>query len=140
METPYCLAMLLCDQVYRDTLSGKVSVLGVFNQLVPPASAEEKSRFCVYVSLTDGHGECELNLKLRHAEADFYDDEDNIVSTPAQGVTFEFTDPLMVVEAVFIVECDIKKSGVYYCELHAAGERIMFRRMIVKRAGESHES
>jgi hypothetical protein len=31
MAEPYCLAMVLCDQVYRDAISGKFTLLGTFS-------------------------------------------------------------------------------------------------------------
>src|SRR4051794_38529511 len=100
-ELPYCLAMMLCDQVYREPTTKKVSVLGAFDSLFfdrPPGT----TTFCVYVALTDGRGDIELNVKIRHCESDFLDDPSNEIATPQQGTKITFHHPLEVVEAVFI--------------------------------------
>lgn len=136
---PYCLAMMLCDQVYREPTTKKVSILGAFDSLF--LKGPGSTPFCVFFALTDGHGEIKINVKIRHCKSDFSDDQDNEIATPRDGISLNFVDPLQVFEGVFVVQSTFSKAGVYFCELYAGSNRIMFRRLTVNmESGEREQN
>jgi hypothetical protein len=64
LPPPDVLAVLICDQIITDRLTGKQSLIGMFSRihsLVFPALHPQLS---VFVALTDGHGKTELTIRI----------------------------------------------------------------------------
>ena len=57
---PDVLAMLVCDQIITDRLTGKQSLIGMFSKVHAVAFPATHPQLCVFVALTDGHGKTEL--------------------------------------------------------------------------------
>ena len=130
MAEPYCLAMVLCDSVHRDTTTGKFTILGTFSTLGArefPANLQ----FCVYYSITDGFGPTALRLRLVDASCGIANGAD-----AKEGVVFELSteldleNPLMVFESATGIRTVIPREGLYHCELWAGDELLMSRRLL----------
>jgi hypothetical protein len=130
MPEPYCLAMVLCDAVHRDTTTGKYTILGTFSTL-GARKFPAQLQFCVYYSITDGLGPTTLRLRLVDARcgiANGVDDAESVVFEASAD--FDFENPLLVLEAVMAVKTPIPNEGLYHCELWAGDELLMSRRLL----------
>jgi hypothetical protein len=131
MAEPYCLAMVLCDGVHRDAITGKFTLLGTFSTLYA-AEYPANVMFCVYFAITDGLGRTTICTKIVDSDS-LGGAAEPIFEMPAE---FEFASPLMVMESVAIVTTTIPKPGLYHCELHAGNELLMSRRVLAVNVNE----
>jgi hypothetical protein len=83
---PDVLAMLVCDQIITDRLTGKQSLIGMFSKVHAGAFPATHPQLCVFVALTDGHGRTELTIRI----VDSNDERPPIVE--GKGVV-EFSNP-----------------------------------------------
>ena len=130
-QAPLCLALVLADDIYRDTASGKRTILGTFSVIFSPEMPVTQGQLAVYCALTDGHGKTTIDLKLVRI------DNDNMTDEPiaeARGEV-DFVDPRMV------VELDLKLRGIvfpsageYRFQIIGNGELLMERRLVVLHA------
>jgi len=67
---PEVLAMILCDQVIRDQITGKMSVIGSFSEIKAAEFPATHKNMAVYVALTEGEGDYEGCLRFSFAETD----------------------------------------------------------------------
>ena len=130
MPEPYCLAMVLCDAVHRDAITGKFTILGTFSTFAAnefPA----KVQFSVYYAVTDGLGPTSLRLRLVDAKQGIVnggtEDEGLIFDASAE---FNFESPLLVLELAVGIGVPLPEPGLYHCELWAGDELLMSRRML----------
>jgi len=131
IQKPYCLAMILCESVYREPITGKFTLLGTFGRLTGTMFPIQ-AMFSIYFCLTDAIGEIPISFKIVDARALMTDDDIKPlvdVQIPAPLVS---QDPLMVIEGIFAVGVAFPDSGVYHCELYAADEHLMSRRLLVE--------
>jgi len=61
---PDVLALLVCDQIITDRMSGKQSLIGMFSRVHARAFPATHAQLCVFVVLTDGHGKTELSIRI----------------------------------------------------------------------------
>ena len=126
MTEPYCLAMILCDELHKDAATGKNFILGTFSTMAV-RSFDEPVRFCVYVAVTDGRGSKTFKLKVVPAD-DLL--ADPIFESPDFDVNFP--GPLAVADLSFRnVTMRFPSPGLYHCELWCGEECLMSRRVIV---------
>ena len=62
--TPIGLAIVVCDQIIEDKLTGKKSLIGIFNQIGTNNFPCRHPQMCVFVSLTEGRGQCAARLRI----------------------------------------------------------------------------
>ena len=62
--TPDVLAMLVCDQIITDRLTGKQSLIGMFSKVHAVGFPAAHPQLCVFVALTDGHGQTEITIRI----------------------------------------------------------------------------
>jgi hypothetical protein len=122
--TPYPLAMVVCDWIYRDPYTGKQTLIGTFSAIGGPSFPLVHPQLAVYVSLTDGRGRMSVRLRLvdvdevREPILEFDDD-------------VEFTDPRMIVELAWAAGgVEFPEPGEYRLQLHANDEFILERRIL----------
>lgn len=130
VETPKCLAMVLCDQIYRDPVSRKLSCLGMFHELTVLDFPFEL-QFAIYVAMTGGRGP--NNLKVRMVPADM------LLEGAQAGVwvdlpAWEIKDPLVLIEGTLMASCVCKCPGQHLFELYAQDELLMTRRLTIHHA------
>ncbi len=124
------MAMVLCDQVYRDAISGKFTILGTFST-VGSDHYPVPVLMHVYFAMTDGHGTIPIGIRIVNAQADMAGDdhaETVIWELPPQDM--EFPSPLAVIESVASIKVDIPGPGHYRCELYARDQMLMARRLL----------
>lgn len=61
---PDVLALLVCDQIITDRLSGKQSLIGMFSKVHTRGFPAAHPQLCVFVALTEGYGETELTIRI----------------------------------------------------------------------------
>ena len=65
---PVVRAILLADQIYQDTLTGKFVIAGTFDQISVTAFPGDHSSTSLYLNLGDFHGSHELLVRLVRLE------------------------------------------------------------------------
>lgn len=126
MVKPILKALLLADQVYRDSYTGKVVIAGTFNQI-----STERFPFlfvqqpCVFVCLT-GINRC-AKVQLRYVDLSTHE-----VVIEAEPQEIEVNDPLQIVEMIFrIPHLPHKNPGMYAFEVYANDELLGMSRVTV---------
>ncbi len=61
---PDVLAMLVCDQIITDRLTGKQSLIGMFSKVHARGFPASHPQLCVFVALTEGYGRTELTIRI----------------------------------------------------------------------------
>jgi len=114
---PTLLALLVCDQVIQEPMSGKHSLLGLFSRISTKEFPCQYPEFHVFISLTDGHGKASGQLRMVRKEAE----EESPPQMQLSG-TIEFPSPLAIVELVFkIVDLSLPAPGRYSCDFYCNG-------------------
>lgn len=62
--TPNVLALLVCDQIITDRITGKVSLIGMFSKVHGRRFPAAHPTMSVFVAMTDGHGRTELTIRI----------------------------------------------------------------------------
>lgn len=139
MSEPYCLAMVLCDNVHRDAATGKHTLLGTFSTF-GAGKFPAKLKFCVYFAVTDGLGPTNLRIRLVDATSGLIDESERELE-PVFEVSgeFFFESPLIVLEGTFGIVTEIPKAGLYHCEMSAGDELIMSRRILAAQVSNQPE-
>ena len=61
---PDVLALIVCDQIITDRMTGKQSLIGMFSRIHTRGFPASHPQLSVFVALTDGHGETELTIRI----------------------------------------------------------------------------
>lgn len=67
-ELPECLSIVFCDQIYRDEVTKKLIIVGVFNVIRAESFPCSHQSMSVLFTLTNGHGEYDLCLSIENAK------------------------------------------------------------------------
>lgn len=60
------VAVVLCDDLYRDELTGKMVLVGTFNSVNAPTIPYTLNRMAILVTLTGGHGDYNVSISIEH--------------------------------------------------------------------------
>jgi len=93
-QIPIVNAMLLCEHIHRDSSSGKLTLLGVFDEIRVSPPAVDLDAFSVYLNLTNMRGRYHLDLRWLHG------DTEEELGRVGSVEPFEVSDPLSRVEIV----------------------------------------
>lgn len=128
---------MLCDSVARDAISGRATVVGVFQtvELKPfPATTEP---FSIWLQLTDGHGRVAMKLVIERVPPDDLECE-TILRIP---FSLKFDNPNLVQEheAVLRDGLGLEHEGHYRVRLTANETTIQQRYFVARklRGGET---
>jgi hypothetical protein len=122
--TPIGLAIVICDLIIEDKLTSKKSLIGIFNQIGTQNFPCRHPQICVFVSLTDGRGECAARLRIIH------DENDHIVAEVNGNL--QFPDVNAVVELNFtLVGLVFPEPGTYSIEFYCDDALVLERRFKV---------
>ena len=118
---PILLSINICDLIFRDEITKKVSLIGLFNTIKAGAFPAQHNLFHVYVALTNGHGQYQTTLSII--------DVANDKPTMTVEGDLNFVDPLQVLEINFGLQgLRFDRAGKYAfrvtCEGEFVGERI----------------
>jgi hypothetical protein len=61
---PEVLALIICDQIITDRLTGKQSLIGMFSMIHSPRFPAAHPQLSVFASLTGGHGRVKLTIRI----------------------------------------------------------------------------
>ncbi len=121
---PIVLSMLICDEVIEDRETSKKSLIGLFNNIHSEKIPCVHPRICVFSTLTDGKGDCNVALKFVKQ-----DDENQLLSFEAP---IKFFDPKQVVELKFeICGLVLPEFGDYRFDLYYEQELLISRKFMV---------
>jgi len=120
---PDVLALLVCDQIITDRLTGKVSLIGMFSKVHGRRFPAAHPSMSVFVALTDGHGKTELTIRIVDANE----------SRPAivEGKGFvDFKDPRAIAHlALQFNGLRFPESGEYRVQLWSEQELLREARL-----------
>ncbi len=132
--TPFPLALVICDHIWRDPYSGKVNLLGTFNAVASTTFPLVQPVLSVYVALTDGLGDVDIRLRLIDVD-------------DAQEPIFDFQNVINFADPRVVGEIDFARShvafpapGEYRLQLFANHEFLMERRLHAVRLEPPHEA
>jgi len=109
---PHVLAMIICDMVIDDRISGKKSLIGLFDAIATTVLPCTVNELHVFLAMTDGYGT--MNARLRCVKAA----SDEELFNTVQEV--RFPDPLTVVEINLVFcACEFPDAGEYRFQLYA---------------------
>ena len=121
--TPDVLAMLVCDHIITDRLTGKQSLIGMFSKVHAASFPASHPQLCIFVALTDGHGKAELTIRV----VDSNEDRPPIVA--GKG-TVKFSDPRAIAHlALQFHGLTFPAPGQYRVQLYCHGELLREARL-----------
>lgn len=110
--TPHVLAMVICDMVIDDRISGKKSLIGLFDAIATTDLPCTVNELHVFLALTDGYGTIKARLRCTKASTD-----EELFNTVQE---VRFPDPLTVVEInLGFCGCEFPEAGEYRFQLYA---------------------
>ena len=120
---PDVLALLVCDQIITDRMTGKQSLIGMFSRVHARAFPATHAQLCAFVSLTDGHGKTELIIRI----VDSNDARPPIVE--GRGVV-DFKDPRAIAQlGLQFHGLVFPEAGEYRVQLWGRGELLREARL-----------
>ena len=109
---PQVLAMVICDMVIDDRISGKKSLIGLFDAIASTSIPCTVNELHVFLALTDGYGSLKTRLRCVKAAND-----EELFNTDQE---VSFPDPLAVVEMnLGFCGCEFPEAGEYRFQLWA---------------------
>jgi hypothetical protein len=104
--------MLLCDHTIREHGTGKVSLIGIFENISAPRFPVVHRALSVYAKLVDAEGDYALRLELVRLE------DGHVVAQGTLRATF--ADRMTPAELIFALEnLGLERPGRYEFRLHA---------------------
>ena len=120
---PDVLALLVCDQIITDRLTGKQSLIGLFSKVHTRGFPTSHPQLCIYVVLTEGYGETEVTIRVVDAD----DERPPIVEGKGK---VRFKDPRAIANLSFQFHgLTFPKPGQYRVQLYSAGELLREARL-----------
>lgn len=120
---PDVLALIVCDQIINDRMTGKHSLIGMFSRVHARAFPVAHPQICVFASLTDGHGKVDLTIRIVDAN------EARPPLVEGKG-RVEFSDPRAVAHlALQFHGLTFPEPGPYRVQLYSGGELLREARL-----------
>jgi uncharacterized protein DUF6941 len=116
--SPGCKAIVLCDYAIIEAGSGKVSLVGIFNQFTFATYPAPVPSFWLYVELLQGVRRYNLEVEIRDLTND-------AVIARAKGIVAEFKDRMSRAQIMLRVrEFVLQHPGIYEIAIIAEGVEI----------------
>lgn len=123
---PIPLAMVICDTVIEDKLTGKKSLIGVFNNITVRECPCQHPSLNVFIALTEGIGEYKSTLRCIKS-----DTNKEIMSLNGP---LPFPNRLATVEFIFeLKNIRFPTEGQYIFELSCDDQPVISRKFIVSK-------
>jgi hypothetical protein len=138
MPPPVLLAALVCDMVILDAMTGKGTVVGIFDVINAPSYPVRHDRLFVFCQLTNGRGQ----VNIRTSFVDLEDGEKVIFEDTVQA---EFVDVRQVANVVIqFIGPVFPHPGEYRVQVFAGteflGERsILCKQITPKMGGQTND-
>ena len=134
LPPPVALSLMVCDSGTYDNITGKYSLQGTLSGLTSTGFPCALATFCVYAALTNGRST--LSVRIRLVDANERGNALFEVQMPAN-----FPDPTHVVEMMFLLPgLRFPEPGDYRTQLHAGGQLLAERRLLVEQVPPSDVS
>jgi len=125
-----CLAIIICDDVFRDERTKKLIIVGTFHNINAREFPYRHPRMKILFTLTNGRGPYQVNLSIRSA-----DDDSALFNITGNA---HFDNPLQIVDLdIEIQSLTIPKSGKYWVQLEVDSEVLAQRPFVVSAMGHS---
>ncbi|MCP4245436.1 MAG: hypothetical protein GY778_00150 [bacterium] len=125
---PDVIALIVCDQIITDRLSGKQSLIGMFSTIHSVRFPVVHPQLSVYVALTDGRGKTPLTIRV----VDVDDARPPLVQ--GQGVV-EFKDPRAIANlALQFHGLTFPEAGQYRVQIYCREALLREARLMLKKA------
>lgn len=124
MDTPKCVALLLCNEVIEDKRTNNKTVVSIFNSIAAPAVPTLHDRMFIMASLTGQKGKWRLTLRIAAPSGT------EVVKVEGDleiSVADEVSDIVLELRQV-----PLNEEGTYYIDLLLGESLISGRRFIVK--------
>lgn len=120
---PDVLALLVCDQIITDRITGKQSLIGMFSKVHAAGFPASHAQLSVFVALTEGYGKTELILRIV--------DSNDLRPPIVQGKgTVEFKNPRAIANlALQFHGLVFPVPGEYRVQLFCSGELLREARL-----------
>ena len=102
LESPTCISVLVCDEVYRDALTHKQIAVGIFNRIQTSQFPCKHHKLSILFTLTNGRGQYDLALSIENART-------------GEPVV-EISGPLKLESPVVIADFNVEIPGVTFPE------------------------
>lgn len=120
---PDVLSLIVCDQIITDRMTGKQSLIGMFSRIHARGFPASHPQICIYVTLTEGYGETEFELRI----VDANDERPPIVEGKGK---VRFQNPRAIANlALQFHGLTFPASGEYRVQLYSAGELLREARL-----------
>jgi hypothetical protein len=116
--SPTAKCVYVCDEVLQDPASGKVSFLGIFDDVVVPPGERypfRLARMCVAAQLVGESGAVPVHIEVVEAAT-----QDLVRRAGPFPVSFPSRHQIVTV-CVRLLNVDFPSSGVYFVELYSQG-------------------
>jgi len=123
--TPFPLAMVVCDSIYRDPYTGKFTLIGTFSTISANQFPVRHPHLFVYAALTGGRGKIPLRVEV-------VDTDESEILAKLTGEVDNRNDPRAIQELAFgFAGLVFPKQGEYRIALYANNEFMVERRLLV---------
>lgn len=124
-EIPMGLALVLCDTIIEDRMTGKKSLIGMFDRLGSNKFPCIHPHLSVLVSLTSGKGEYPCKIVCQHLDGD-------TIAFQGQG-EIKMQNPHQVVDIAFNFHgVKFPKPGIYTLQFQVDDFPVMTRRVFIE--------
>lgn len=109
---PVIKAIVVCDLIYQDPVTRRLSLLGVVTDVFVAKWPYQPAGMCVYVVLADMHGTRSIGFQIVHAE-------DGKIVCPRQDVPVGDQDPAGLVQCIAPFQRpSFPSDGVYAAQVY----------------------
>ena len=131
---PTCKAMLLCDQPIVDANTGKLSLIGIFEQFIMPQFPGVTSPFTAFMQFTDGIGDYSITIEV-------HDLRENKVIARTPGGTVKFLERTTKANMiVYAAPLPIPHSGAYDFVVFADGDLVEHQQFLAVTRSEQQNA
>jgi hypothetical protein len=125
LPPPITLAMIVCDAIWVEPLSGKASLLGLFSEFAAETFPAIYPLMAVYICMTDAHGKVPVELRLVDAD----EEHEPLLRVEDE---LDFSDRRAIMEwEVQMENVEFPAPGNYRLQFIASGEFLLERRLTI---------
>lgn len=121
---PYALAIIICDNLWKDQLSGKTYILGTYTAIRAKTFPAVHPQMAVHLTLTGGRGM--NNIRVRLIDTD--EEREPVWET---NLEVDFPDPRIMFElGLTLGAVRFPEPGEYRVQVHRDGDLVVERRIV----------
>ena len=125
---PYALSLIICDNIWKDQLSGKTYILGTYSAIKARQFPAVHPQMAFHLTLTNGRGKNDIRVRL-------IDTDEEREAIWEANATVDFPDPRVMFEVGFnLGAVEFPEPGEYRVQVHRGSDFIIERRIVVIQA------